>query len=339
MKVLVTGHSGYIGTILLPLLEQKGYEVVGLDNELFSGCHYGSFIPHQIAKNKDVRDIELSDLKSVDALIHLAGLSNDPLGDLIPQATYDINYHSTLSLAKLAKQAGIERFIFASSCSNYGAAGDDFVDEQSELSPVTPYAVSKVKVEQELHLMADDSFSPTYLRNATAYGLSPMLRFDLVVNNLTAWAFTTGKVYLKSDGTAWRPLVHVEDIARAIIYTLEAPRNLVHDQAFNIGNNEENYRIRDVADIIKEVVPESKVSFADEASADIRCYRVDCSKVSDTLGFKTKWTVKKGAEQLLQAFDHTGLQLDEFEGAKYKRIAHLKGLLEKGRVDNRLRIM
>ncbi len=339
MKVLVTGHRGYIGTVLMPLLEEKGYEVVGLDNELFSGCHYGSYSPHQSNIQKDVRDTCYKDLEGVEALIHLAGLSNDPLGDLIPQATYDINYHASVALAEQAKKAGIKRFIFASSCSNYGAAGDDFVDEKSELAPVTPYAISKVKVEHELHLLADDSFSPTYLRNATAYGLSPMLRFDLVVNNLTAWAFTTGNVYLKSDGTAWRPLVHVQDIARAIIHTLEAPRAQVHDQAFNVGCSDENYRIRDVADIVKQIVPESKVSFAGGASADIRCYRVDCSKISDTLGFKTQWTVEKGAEQLLQAFNSNGLQLDEFEGERYKRIARLKGLLESGRVDDRLRLL
>jgi nucleoside-diphosphate-sugar epimerase len=339
MNILVTGHLGYIGTVLTPMLEKQGHNVIGLDNELFKNSQYGSFLPSIQMIKKDIRDSVADDLKKIDAVIHLAALSNDPLGDLIPEVTYDINYRATIALANLAKESGVKRFIFSSSCSNYGMAGDDFVDEKSKLAPVTPYALSKVKAEKILQQMADETFSPVYLRNATAYGYSPMLRFDLAVNNLTSWAYTTGEVYMKSDGSAWRPLVHVEDIAGAFVHILDAPRDLIHNEAFNVGSTQENYQIRDVAEMVKDIIPNSTLKFANGASADSRCYRVDCSKIEKILGFKTKWDVPSGIKQLYEAFQKTKLTLDQFEGIKYKRIDHLKKLLEEGKVDKNLRII
>ncbi|HEX5949811.1 MAG TPA: SDR family oxidoreductase, partial [Actinomycetota bacterium] len=234
MRILVTGHRGYIGTILVPMLLAEGHEVVGLDSDLYQRCTFGDPPADVTAIRKDVRDVEPSDLEGYDAVVHLAGLSNDPLGDLNPTLTYDINHEGSVRLAILAKQAAVPRFVFSSSCSNYGAAGDEILTEESPFRPVTPYGVSKVRVEQDVSQLADERFSPTFLRNATAYGVSPRLRFDLVLNNLVAWAFTTGVVALKSDGTPWRPIVHVEDIAQAFIAVLHAPRERVHNQAFNV---------------------------------------------------------------------------------------------------------
>jgi nucleoside-diphosphate-sugar epimerase len=287
---------------------------------------------------KDLRDIDAADLAGFDAIMHLAGLSNDPLGDLNPRLTYEINHEASVRLARLAKQAGITRFIFSSSCSNYGAAGDRMVNEESAFNPVTPYGVAKVKAEQDLARLADDDFSPIFLRNATAYGVSPRLRFDLVLNNLVAWAFTTGRVYLKSDGTPWRPIVHIEDISRAFLAALHAPAELIHNQAFNVGINTENYRIREIAEIVKETVPGCRLDFASGASPDKRCYRVECSKIAQTLpGFKPQWNARKGAQELFAAYQRTGLTLEEFEGAKYQRLGHLKHLLKTGRLDETLR--
>ncbi|MCA9741052.1 MAG: SDR family oxidoreductase [Deferribacteres bacterium] len=339
MKVLVTGHRGYIGTVMTPMLQNAGHDVVGLDIDLYEKCTFGeemaSNVPHM---RKDIRDVVPSDLEGFDAVVHLAALSNDPLGNLNPELTYDINWRGTIHLAKAAKEAGVERFLFSSSCSNYGAAGDDMLDEAAALNPVTPYGISKVKAEADLRELADDSFSPTFMRSATAYGVSPRLRFDIVLNNLTAWAFTTGKILMKSDGTPWRPIVHIEDISRAFLAALAAPRELVHNQAFNIGRPEENYRIREIAEIVKDTVPGCQIDYAEDAGPDKRCYRVDSSKIQNTLAaFQPQWTAKKGAAQLYDAYKNTGVTLEEFEGPKYKRIDHLKMLLSSGRIDQDLR--
>jgi len=340
MRVLVTGHKGYIGTVLVPMLIAKGHDVVGLDSDLYEQCTFGDGdgIQNIPELKKDIRDVDLSDLDGFEAVIHLAGFSNDPLGDLNPELTYEVNHAASVRLARLAKEVGTTRFIFSSSCSNYGAAGENWVDEQSELNPVTPYGISKVRVEEDVMKLADSDFTPTFPRSATAYGVSPRLRFDLVLNNLVAWAFTTGQVHLKSDGMAWRPIVHVEDIARAFIAILHAPRELVQNQVFNVGRTEENYRIRELAEIVAEAVPGSRIEYADGAGPDKRCYRVKSDKLAQTLPeFKPQWNARRGAEQLYAAFQRVGLTLEEFEGSRYKRVAHIKHLLSSGRLDKALR--
>ena len=343
MRVLVTGHKGYIGTIAAPILQAQGFEVVGIDNDLFEGCNFGeaSFygsvldIPYV---RKDIRDVELSDLRGVDAVVHLCALSNDPLGDLNPEMTYEINYEASVRIAKMAKQVGAQRFIFMSSCSVYGAAGADMVTEESELNPVTPYGVSKVKAEKDISQLADESFTPTFLRSATAYGLSPMLRFDIVLNNLVAWAYTTGIVMLKSDGLALRPIVHIEDISQAFVAVLSSPRDLIHNQVFNLGITEENWQIRQLAQIAKDTVPNSRVEFAKGAEPDKRSYRVDFSKIHNTLtAFKPKWNARLGAKQLYDAFRKIGVTVDEFEGSRYRRITHLENSINSGLLDKTLR--
>ncbi len=340
MRVLVTGHNGYVGTVLVPMLLKSGHDVVGLDTNLYQAATFGdedaaNAVP---AINKDVRDVTHADIDGFDAILHLAGLSNDPLGDLNPELTYEINHQASLRLAEIAKEVGVERYIFSSSCSNYGAGVDDWLTEESAFNPVTPYGRSKVMVEQDVAKLADDTFSPTFLRSSTAYGVSPRLRFDLVINNLTAWAYTTGLVYLKSDGTPWRPVVHIEDMSLAFVAALNAPRELIHNEAFNVGRPEENYRIRELAEIVAEVVPNSRVEFAEGASADKRNYRVDSSKIARTLPeFKSQWTARKGAQELYEAYQRVGLQLEEFEGPRYRRIDHIKMLMSEGRLDDRLR--
>lgn len=338
MRVLVTGHDGYIGCILVPMLRSNGHDVVGLDNGLFDGCEFDD-PPHDVETIRaDVRDVRPEHLEGIDAVIHLAGISNDPLGDLNPSSTYDINHKASVRLARIAKEAGVERFLQSSSCSLYGAAGDDFIDEGGDFNPVTPYGESKVFVERDVAPMADETFSPTFLRNATAYGVSPRLRGDLVVNNLVGYAFTTGRVLLKSDGTPWRPLVHIEDISRAFLAILHAPRELVHNEAFNVGRTEENYRMREVADFVQQVVPDSRVDYMEGAGPDKRCYRVDCSKIVEVLPeFQPRWTVRKGVEELYEAYREHGLTLEEFESERYLRIKHVRGLQDAGRLDTDLR--
>lgn len=337
-KVLLTGDKGYIGTLLAPMLLANGYDVTGLDADYFADCTFGKVVPDNYPSiRKDVRHLTPRDVEGFDAVLHLAGLSNDPLGDLNPELTADINFKASVKLAQLAKKAGVSRFIFSSSCSNYGAGGQDMLDENATLRPVTPYGESKVRVEQEVSKLADEDFCPVFLRNATAYGFSPRLRFDLVLNNLVAWAYTTGKVYLKSDGSPWRPIVHIEDISRAFIAALEAQAEKVFNQKFNVGQTSENYRIREIAEIVQETVPGSEVTFADAAGPDKRNYRVNCDKIQNVLpNFKPQWTARKGAKELYEAYKKHGLKLDEFEGRKYRRITHIKHLISSGELDDHL---
>lgn len=337
MRVLVTGHKGYIGTCLVPMLLAEGFDVAGLDSDLFRECTFDGQLAQIPEMIKDVRNVTEADVTGFDAIIHLAGLSNDPLGDYDSSLTDEINCKASVRIAELARKAGVRRFVFASSCSNYGASGDNFLDENAAFNPVTPYGVSKVNVEHAVTKLANDHFSPIFLRASTAYGLTPRIRFDLVVNNLTAWAFTTGRVYLKSDGTPWRPIVHVEDICRAYIAAIKAPIELVHNQAFNVGTTTENYQIAELAKIVESVVPGCRVEFAPDAGPDLRCYRVDCNRIARTLhGFKPQWTARLGVIQLYETFKRVGLKLDDFEGERYKRISHIKKLVNEGLLDKKL---
>lgn len=339
MRVLLTGHDGYIGHVLLPMLLDRGHHVTGLDSFLYEDCGFASeeVSPSAVVR-KDIREVELEDLRGLDAVLHLAGISNDPLGDLEPAATYAINHEASVCLARLAKEAGVPRYIFSSSCSNYGAAGNTFLDETAAFNPVTPYAESKVWVERDVAQLADESFSPTFLRSATAFGVSSRLRGDLVVNNLVGYACTTGDVLIKSDGMPWRPLVHIEDIARAFIAVLEAPRELVHNEAFNVGITSENYRVRDVADMVAEIVPSSRVTYAGDSSPDARNYRVDCEKIRTRLpAFQPRWTVRQGIEQVYEAFCHHGTSAEEFLSSQFIRLKRIRELQTAGALDAMLR--
>lgn len=339
MRLLVTGHRGYIGSVLVDLLSGAGHDVVGMDSQLYSECTFGSDTPSGIpTSRRDIRELSCSDLEGIDAIAHLAGVCNDPLGDLLPETTFDINYAATVRLAELAKASGVRRFVFSSTCSVYGSAGQGWIDEYSEPNPITPYAASKWNAECDLRQLADAHFSPVFLRSATAYGFSPRIRFDLVLNNLTAHAFTSGKVLLKSDGMPWRPIVHIEDISRAFLAAIEAPIDIVHNEVFNVGITTENYRIREIAQIVEETVPGSHLEYASGAGPDKRTYRVDCSKISRLLpNFKPQWTARRGARELYEKYSEYGLLLEDFEGARYQRLAYLQSLMARGVIDGNLR--
>jgi nucleoside-diphosphate-sugar epimerase len=340
MRVLVTGHLGYLGSVLVPRLTEAGHEVVGLDTGLFADCTLGP-VPEPVPTLRtDLRDVTAEELAQAgpDAVIHLAALCNDPLGNLDPDLTYDVNHRSTVRLARAAKAAGVRRFLFSSSCSLYGAGTEDApLDEHAAFAPLTPYGDSKIRSEQDLAPLADDDFSPIFLRNATAYGFSPRLRGDLVVNDLVGNALLTGEVRLRSDGMAWRPLVHAEDIAGAFLALLEAPRETVHARAFNVGDSAENYLIRDVAELVREVVG-GTVTYASGAGADARNYRVSCDLIArEVPTFRPQWTLRKGIEQLAEAYGRHGLTLDALMGERHQRLRRITALREAGAIDDTLR--
>jgi nucleoside-diphosphate-sugar epimerase len=340
MRILVTGHLGYIGTVLTPMLLAEGHEVVGLDSDLYRRSTFLERMAQVPSIRKDLRDIELDDVRGFDAVLHLAALSNDPLGNLNPGLTEDINWRASVRLAELAKDAGVRRFVFSSSCSTYGQAGDDFLTESAAFNPVTPYGQTKVWVERDVAKLAGDNFVPTFLRNATAYGVSPRLRFDLVINNLVAYAMATGQVLIKSDGTPWRPVVHIADISRAFIAVLNTPEDAVYNEAFNIGQTSENHRVRDLAEIVAAVVPGCKVEYARGGSPDLRCYRVNCDKAARVLKcFRPQWDARKGAVELYETYKKVGVRVEDFEGPKFQRIAHIKKLLADGMLDDSLRFI
>jgi nucleoside-diphosphate-sugar epimerase len=338
MRVLLTGHKGYLGTVMAPVLAAAGHEVVGLDSGLFDRCLLGPAPADPPGHTVDLRDVTAEHVAGVDAVIHLAALSNDPLGALAPDLTYDINHHASVRLARLAKDAGVGRFLYASTCSVYGASGGGgLVGEDAPLRPVTPYAESKVRVEDDLHALADDHFTPVYLRNATAFGYSPRLRADIVLNNLVGHAHLSGEVLVLSDGTPWRPLVHAADIARAFAAALVAPREAVHDQAFNIGTERNNVTVAEIANEVVEAVPGSRLRITGEAGADPRSYRVDFSRFRAAVpGFDCEWTVKAGAVELIEAYQRHGLTAESFE-RRFTRLAWLKDRSAEGAVDETLR--
>jgi nucleoside-diphosphate-sugar epimerase len=339
MRVLLTGHLGYIGVEAVSVFQEAGHEVVGLDAGFYNECDFAA-APDKIPalEVRDLRDVTADDLHGFDSVVHLAALSNDPLGDLNPKLTYEINLDGSIALARAAKAAGVSRFLFASSCSLYGVGSDELLNEDAVFNPVTPYGESKIAVERALNDLADGTFSPVYFRNATAYGVSRRLRADIVVNNLVGYGFTTGKVLLKSDGSPWRPLVHIRDIIAALRAGLTAPREMIHNQAFNIGKTGENYQIRDIAEMVAEIVPHCETVVAEGASPDIRDYRADFSKAENRLpGFAPAWTLRAGIEELYDAYTKARLTSDEFLGSRYHRLKTVQGLLNRGALDSTLR--
>jgi nucleoside-diphosphate-sugar epimerase len=339
MRVLVTGHLGFIGTLMVPLLRRAGHEVVGLDSDFYAASTFAEEIESVPHLRGDIRDVQTSDLAGFDAVIHLAALSNDPLGNLNPDLTYDINHRGTIHLAERAKAAGVARFLFSSSCSNYGASSSDsLLTEDAAFNPVTPYGKSKVLAEQDLRTLADARFSPVLMRSATAYGVSPRIRFDLVLNNLTAWAVTSGKVLIKSDGSPWRPIVHAQDISRAFIAALGAPQPVIHNTAFNVGQSSENYRVRELAEFVRQIVPGCDIEYAADASPDTRNYRVSCDKIARTLpAFQPQWTAREGVRELYEAFTRHAIKVEDFEGPRFRRIDRIKALMADGQLGSDLR--
>ncbi|MGV0103177.1 NAD-dependent dehydratase [Nostoc sp. DSM 114160] len=334
MKILVTGTEGYIGSLLAPLLIQQGHEVIGLDTGFYKvGWLYNGTKVTAKTLNKDIRHITIEDLQGVEAIVHMAELSNDPLGQLAPDITYDINHKGSVHIAKLAKAAGIQRFVYTSSCSVYGFATEDYVSEESAINPQTAYAKCKALVEQDVKLLADDGFSPTFLRNATAYGASPRMRFDIVLNNLAGWAWTIKEIKMNSDGTPWRPLVHLLDICKAIICTLEAPRDLIHNQIFNVGDTNSNYQVKQIAQIVADVFTDCQLSFG-KHDPDNRSYRVLFNKINENLpGFKCEWDAHRGAQQLYNVFQQIDMDRGTFESRGFTRLKQLEYLIRTQQID------
>ncbi|MCU1644299.1 MAG: UDP-glucose 4-epimerase [Nocardia sp.] len=336
MRVLVTGHQGYLGTVMVPELQRAGHEVTGLDIGYFADCVLGETAPAPPTLTVDLRDVTVDQLAGFDAVVHLAALSNDPLGALAPQITYDINHHASVRLARLAKDAGVQRFLYASTCSVYGAAGADLVTEEAPLRPLTPYAESKVRVEDDVAALADSGFAPVFLRNATAFGFSPRLRADIVLNNLVGYAVLTGEVKVLSDGTPWRPLVHAQDIARAFVTCLEAPTEAIYCRAYNVGTETNNLTVAEIAQSVVEAVPGSTLAITGESGADPRSYRVDFSYARKELGFDAMWSIPEGAAELYREYVARGLTADAFF-QRYTRLAHLTSLKDAGVLDDELR--
>lgn len=336
MRVLVTGHQGYLGTVMVPILQAAGHDVTGLDSGLFADCVLGPDPSEPPRFSVDLRDVALEQLIGFHAVIHLAALSNDPLGALAPQITYDINHHASVRLAELAKEAGVKRFLYASTCSVYGSAGDDLVTEDAPLRPLTPYAESKVRVEDDVAAIADEDFSPVFLRNATAFGFSPRLRADIVLNNLVGHAMLTGEVRVLSDGTPWRPLVHAQDIARAFLAALEAPVDKVHGRAFNVGTESNNLTVAEIAQSVVDVVPGAKLNITGESGSDPRSYRVDFSAFRSALGFDAIWSIPDGAAELYKEYVSAGLTSDDFAN-RFTRLPHLQALCDAGVLDASMR--
>jgi nucleoside-diphosphate-sugar epimerase len=337
-RVLITGWSGYIGPLMVKIFKQHGHDVAGLDTGYFADCSMEPIHDRGPLLRKDVRDVQAADLAGFDAVVHLAALSNDPMGELRPEWTYQINLEGSLHLARVAREAGVSRFLFSSSCSIYGASDHEKATETAPLQPLSAYAVSKVRTEEGLERMADRDFSPVFLRNATAYGVSPRMRLDLVLNNLTAWAFTTGRVQIMSDGTPWRPLVHIEDIARAFAAVLDAPRDAIHKQAFNVGADTENYQVKDLAELVREEVPGSVISYSGQSAPDPRNYRVDFSKIRAMVpAFQPVWNARKGVAELHAAFRRASLNADDLQSRNYIRLKQLKHLLDTQELEEGLR--
>ena len=338
-KIIVTGHTGFIGSLLAPMLVEKGYEVVGIDTKYFDeDCEFYAPKKGFLEIKKDTRDITEEDLKGAYAICHLAALSNDPMGDLDEQLTFDINHLASVEIAKLAKKVGVEKYIYSSSCSLYGIAdGDVALDETAEFNPVTAYAKSKVYSERDIVPLATDDFAVTFMRNSTAYGVSPKLRADLVVNNLVGWAVTTGQIKIMSDGSPWRPLVHAEDIARAFIAVIEAPKEVINRKSYNVGQTEENFQIRDIAKLVGEVIPNCEVIITGEHGGDSRSYRVNFDLIAKELpNFKPKWTLKEGIKEVYEAYKKYQMDDEKFNSKAFIRLKELQHLMSTNKINNKL---